>query len=472
MAAAVVGLAVLTRGFGERIGINDGTGWDGQGYTMWAQEFWKHVVTEGLQRYHAQRVLPSALAHLGMRVAGAAPTVPNAIAAFTILDAIVLAGAAALWAHLGHAMRWRRAAIWAGFVALFLGFANARHAFYYPTLTDPTAFFLGMLLAWGYLLDRPIAVWLVALLGTVTWPALPPLAIAMLLLPRAEVEPGTPRRWLAAIVALLGAAVFVYLGRKYTLHPVPDVGDDKMAEWVLRPWLWVTIPLLVAMLFAGCYTLGIAPRLWNARGYLRTLRWRREAIAVIGVVAILVWRHYYLAKVGRNGEGPTGAQFLCEHTLSAFRGPLWGPVFQVVYFGPIVLVSLIYWRRIAEVASSWGPAALLALALTVAFAAGSNSRQWNHLVPFLVAATIAATDERWTTRRTLLFAAIALPWSKLWLKIGYDQHIEWRHFPNQRYFMEHGPYASDETFVAHLAAAVVTGALLWLLLHRWQRGQK
>lgn len=401
-----------------------------------------------------------------MRAVGAAPTVDHAIAAFTILDTVALAGAAALWANLGHHMQWRRAAIWAGFVALFGCFANARHALYYPTLTDPTAFFLGMLLAWGYLTDRPVAVWLVALAGTVTWPALPPLAIAMLMLPRARVEPGVPRRWIAAIVASLGAAAFLYFGHKFLAHPVPNVGDDVLAEWVPRWLLWVTVPLLAAMLITGCYILGAAPRLWNLRGYVRTLRWQRVAISLAGVAIILTWRHFYLAKVGRNGEGPSTDQFLCEHTLSALRGPLWGLVYQVIYYGPIVLVALLAWRRIATVASEWGPGAVLALALAVAFAAGSNARQWNHLVPFLVAATIVATDERWTRARVLWFAALSLPWSKLWLKIGYDQHFNWLEFPNQRYFMQSGTFASDATFVPHLIAAIISLALVWLLLRR------
>jgi len=36
------------------------------------------------------------------------------------------------------------------------------------------------------------------------------------------------------------------------------------------------------------------------------------------------------------------------------------------------------------------------------FVAASESRQWIHLWPLLVAATIAATDARWTPRRAWL----------------------------------------------------------------------
>jgi hypothetical protein len=173
--------------------------------------------------------------------------------------------------------------------------------------------------------------------------------------------------------------------------------------------------------------------------------------------------------VGRRGEGPTGAQFLCEHTLAAIRGPLWGPIHHVVYFGPIVVVAALAWRPIARVASGWGPGAIVALAMAVAFAAGSNSRQWNHLLPMLVAATIAATDARWTTRSVAAFVVLSAAWSKVWLKIGYDQAITWWQFPNQRYFMNHGPYANDDMYLVHLAAVVVTAIGLWAALRRGER---
>ncbi len=167
-------------------------------------------------------------------------------------------------------------------------------------------------------------------------------------------------------------------------------------------------------------------------------------------------RAAWLETIGTRGDGPSGAQFACEHVLAALRGPLWGPVHHVVYFGPIVLVAILAWRRIATVAAEWGPAAAITVALALAFAAGSNSRQWNHLFPFVVAITIAATADAWTTRRALVFTVLAVAWSKVWLVIGYDAPRAWHDFPNQRYFMNTGPYAADGPYFIHLVAAIFT----------------
>ena len=104
------------------------------------------------------------------------------------------------------------------------------------------------------------------------------------------------------------------------------------------------------------------------------------------------------------------------------------------------------------------------LAIAVAFAAGSQSRQWNHLHALLVVATIAATHELWTPRRAVLFGLLCLAWSKLGFTIGYDQPLVATEFPNQRYFMTQGPWANDQMYLVHLAGAVVTRVLVWLLL--------
>jgi hypothetical protein len=63
-----------------------------------------------------------------------------------------------------------------------------------------------------------------------------------------------------------------------------------------------------------------------------------------------------------------------------------------------------------------------------------------------------------------VFAAIAVAWSKVWIKLGYDVHIAFWNFPNQRFFMNHGPYASDTMYVVHLCAAVVTAGAVILML--------
>jgi hypothetical protein len=469
MAALVFLLAIATALFGERIGINAGQGWDGEKYIRWVAHFKIHLIDRGTDAYHAQRVLPSAVLHLVMRLLDIRGTVPQMIDLFFWFDALMLVAAAVLWSHLGEVMLWRSISIWVGFAAMFGSFALARHALYNPALTDAAAFALGMGVTWGYLARKPLAVWLCTALAMFTWPALVPIGAACLLLPRLETPLPAPRSPRAIQIASLAIAValtaaFLLLARYYLAHPDGALGIQKFAAWVRRDWLPITIPLVGAMLVAGWYTVLAHPSLWNARAYLRTRRLRPIAIALGGLALLFVLRHLWMRTAVTQHDGPTLSSFLCQQTLEALRGPLWGPIHHVVYFGPLIAVAVIHWRRVIAVAASWGHAAIAAFALLVMFLAASESRQWIQLLPFLAAAVITATDTRWTPRRAIIFVAIVLAWSKLWLRIGYTRPGEWLEFPAQSYFMHMGPWASTTTWAIHGIAALLTTAGLYLLL--------
>jgi len=73
----------------------------------------------------------------------------------------------------------------------------------------------------------------------------------------------------------------------------------------------------------------------------------------------------------------------------------------------------------------------------------------------------------WTRNRLIGFAVLAIVWSKVWFHLGYDTVLDWHQFPNQRYFMNAGPYAATAPYLVHLAATVVTVAIVW-----WMFGQR
>jgi hypothetical protein len=471
MAALVVLLAIVTALVGERIGINAGQGWDGETYIRWVAHFKIHLIDRGTDAYHAQRVLPSGVLHLVMHAIGIRGTVPQMIALFYWFDAVMLVIAAVFWSHLGEVMRWRPLSVWAGFAGMFGSFAIARHAFYNPALTDTAAFALGMVIVWAYLAKRPIALWAGTGLAMFTWPGLVPIGAACLLMPRLDAPlpaPGSARaiRLACALVAFALMTAFLLLSRHYLAHPDESLGVPKFAAWVRRDWLWITAPLVAALLVAGWFTVLYQPRLWNARAYVRTLRPRFVALALGGLAVLFVLRHLWMRAAVTQHAGPTLSSFMCQQTLEALRGPLWGPVHHVVYLGPLVALALSQWKRVVAVIGSWGHAAVGAFAMVVLFGAASESRQWIHLLPFLAAAVIAATDDRWTLHRVLVFAGIVLVWSKLWLRIGYTRPGDWLELPAQSYFMHMGPWASDTAWAIHGAAALVTTAGLWLLLRR------
>src|SRR5439155_12038406 len=118
-------------------------------------------------------------------------------------------------------------------------------------------------------------------------------------------------------------------------HPTHQIGVAKFADWVRRDWLWITVPLVAVMLVVAWFTALYQPPLWNVRAYVQTLRRRSLALSLGGLAVLFVLRQLWMHAVVTQFDGPTLASFTCQQTLEALRGPLWGPVHHVVYFGPL-----------------------------------------------------------------------------------------------------------------------------------------
>ncbi len=467
MLALVAFGSVVTVVWGERIGIYQGQGWDGQAYAAWARDFPGEILGKGVTVFQSDRVLPSAILYYALGALGIEHTTANVIAAFQLLNVVALLATVVFLVRIAVILEWSRAATWAAFVATFLGFASAREALYYPTMTDATAFALGMGTVWAYVGRRPIAQWVIALAGAFTWPALVAFAFAALILPRPRAAlPTTTGRWHPPLAIGVGVAAAGFIVAWFLYVLATTVGVERWLDRAHHDLYPVTIGLIALATAAAAYLVARQDQTWSVLPYLRQLGWRRIALALVATAAIVIVRELWHREVGTQGPGFTWRELRHYYAANAVRGPLWNVVHQVVYFGPIVLLAIAMWRRIAVAVMPWGPAAILTLGMIVLTSVSSDARHLLHLMPFVIVVTIVATAERWTPRRVAGFAAIYFAWSKLWLTIDYMMVRDSLSWPNLRFFMQHGPWASDETFLYHLAATVVTAVGLWLLLRR------
>jgi hypothetical protein len=94
-------------------------------YVQWAGDF-SAALQSGVDPYHAQRLLPSAIVYGALASLGISRIGVPVIIAFQILDALALVGAAVAWTGIARTLSWSRAAAWAGFAAVFASFAIAR----------------------------------------------------------------------------------------------------------------------------------------------------------------------------------------------------------------------------------------------------------------------------------------------------------------------------------------------------------
>jgi hypothetical protein len=460
--AAVALLAAGTLAWGERIGVNNGTGWDGQAYVRWAHDF-PGAMQRGFTVYQSKRVVPSAIVYGALRVLGGARSDRDAILGFQVLDALALVASAVWLARIARALAWSRAALWAAGALTFLGFYLARNALYYAALTDPFAFMLGMALVWAYLERRALACGVIAVLAGGTWPAVFPIALAAMVLPRPGALPAIEfrgRRAAALAVAVAAAAGATAWLVRYWRHPYPTMGKYvALAHGELIP---VTIACTALVCGAAVHAIARQPRAWAVIPYLRSLAPRRTAIAAAAAIAIFAARERWVRDFGTAGPGITLDEFAGMAAAFHLRGPLWNLVHHVVWFGPVVVLAIVAWPRVAERVAAHGAVAIAAVALTIALSIDTESRVLAGLWPFVIVAVVDAIA--WTARSAAIVAGLGFAWSKLWWHLGYDRAIDAFAWPNLRYTMHDGPRASDATFLAHGAAAAITGAVLVLAL--------
>lgn len=467
IAIVAVGCAA-TIVFGERIGVHGGEGWDGQSYAAWAGDLPK-ALADGVTAFQSERMLPSAIVYYALGALGVARTAGRVIVGFQLLDSVALVASAWLLGRIAFALAWSRATTWVAFAAAFLGFANARHALYYPTMTDPSAFALAMAIAWAYVVGRPLVLWIAALASAFTWPALVLVGLLGLALPRAtEPPPTTTGRWHRASAVAVGVAVLGFITWWCAFVLMYPRGAERWIDRSHRD-LW---PLSIASLAIPCaaaaYVVARHDRTWSVRSYLVRVGVWRCVRGVVAIAAIVVASELWRAKVGTQGPGFGWRDLRHYYVATSVHAPLWNLVHHVVYFGPIVVLAIGAWRPIADTAARWGPGAVLALGVVVVTSVSADSRHLLHLLPFAMVATIEATRAWWTPRGALAFIALGVAWSKIWFRIGYVSIHESLDWPDLRWFMHFGPWSNDTTFIIHGVAAVVTAAVLWLVL----RGQR
>jgi hypothetical protein len=146
-------------------------------------------------------------------------------------------------------------------------------------------------------------------------------------------------------------------------------------------------------------------------------------------------------------------------------------VAHVNYFGPLVIVCTILWKHVCNVSHSLGVGFSLVMAIGFALSIGSGSRHLMNFVPFFILCTVIAVEDlKWRARQYLLIAAGAAVFSKAWLTIGPMQGkysvVVAQQFPEQWFFMNHGPWMSHQMYVIQSVAVACMAAAVWLVCFR------
>lgn len=454
---------------GERMPFNEGFGWDGCLYRLWVidfspQLFTSEAASHSVTSYCIQRILPSAVVHYALRLAqipldwNRNPCHPI-LMGFLVLNAVCLTTAAYVWALIAARLKLPSELGWLGLAALFLNYGVGNFSFFYAPLTDTSAFLLGTLTLYFALERNRAALLVTSVIGAFVWPlALP---TGLLLYVFDEDRPARFRRWADRLVA----------------HGIPAAYCAVAVGWAIRRFLIArdltpisgsapTITSLVllslgALLIQAYVSMGAFLGLDPASKIVRSLRSPRLLIGIGIFAAVRGLQHLISIPDPRMGVGSMFSQIWSTSVTRPFLSLL----SNLVYFGPIIYVVLLRWPALREAVREQGRAFPLAFAAILALAVNCESRQLIFHFPFLAAFAVKALEGAgWGRKQFVWFGSLSFLSSKIWLRytnewpyqiLELGENFAFLKFPRQYYFMNQGPWMSNEMYLAQGLAAIL-----------------
>lgn len=532
---------------GEVIALNSGCGWDGVTYknVVWSLQ-WNKSSAELQERgrlridpYRAQRIAPSVAVYGEMQVAkylyqsivpmferlpawlewsyqqypiplwffrwfakdvgsaqqSVALNIDSFVAGYFVFhNLFMLLGTAVFWALIARALTLNAVARWLGFTALFVNVAVMKMSFYYPTLTDTSALFLGAAMLYGYLARQQWILPIVAAIGFFTFPTAFFIAMILFILPRdaekqaiASSEGTSFDNTSLEVVSFTqatarkiaaGASVLVLLLSVYFVL-IAEVRFPEV-EPLYMMLLPLTIPLLLVQFFFMVEKILLA---FPTAAIMRLLSSRKELVgyALRAFTCLVLWSGLTVWKQQIQDSSLAAPMntdlFLGGSFSAALSKPLLTIVALSVYFGPMMLIGVMRFREVLQTARELGLGffavmTLFALLLTIM----TETRQLMNFLPFAVVVIALMMDKMalkpWAVALISLTSVVC---SKIWLTMNFTgmqeqaaniQNGSFSAFPLQWYFMNHGPWMSMTAFLLQGVIALCCCGMFWWLFSK------
>ncbi len=458
----VVGLPLII--WGERYTMGGGWGHDGQNYGKWATDFSKWVLGKKMEAYYVGRVLPSAIIHYSLRLLDIELTRINIIRAFQIFNLLVLMIAALSWTGIARRLELGRLATWVGFIAIFVNFPFLKSALYNPLTLNPSALMLGMVVFYAYLARNQILLVAICCVGAFIWPTVLPTGMLLFVFPRRELAVERARLGLNQLVGLAAVVFLLWVINYYYFDKSFEVFNKAHAPHISASFVYLSVVCVVVFAFFAIAQLADLRALYRPSSYVSRSTWLGVAIrAVIAVALFMAARRTY-QHFGPLGSGPTLEFYYGQVIFGALVRPLQFLVSHVVLFGPIVILVVLRWRDICRRMHGYGIGLVLFMLTLMLQAISAQSRQMIPYLPVLVGFAVLAWEEELPRLKVELFAALCFLYSKIWFPINVVKlHGSPRHWPLQRFFMNHGPWMNLTMYIVQGAFVLLTFMYIYFL---------
>lgn len=499
--AAALLIAVAGQFYPDKIFTPDNLQGDSSFYTKLALYF--PQMTGEIPSHFAQRILPSALIYSMIKIFSIPPTFANATLLFGGLNILALCLIAWLWCAIADEIKIRPHGKWLGFFALFINYAVLKEASYAPISLDMPGYALGTLLLFFYFKRNGAGILISMAIGLFTWPTVFFQGLPLLFFPlrgQNKTPPAaakTPSPDLRpAVTALLIAFALWW----------------KLLELVRENFYVLIPPFLPAVnlsiFIAGLYVffaykclLAYSP-FYEGRSYLSPFRNRSTWIYLLLLAALLIGAKF-VQNFLSHGKSPISPEMIRLFLNILLANSITYPgVFitaHIVYFGPILILTVFLWKKIASLIHHYGLGPALSCAAYILLYLSSESRCLVAIFPFLAVFTVKATESlNWKPKHYWLIFAVSALLSKFWLNIGplnslgpphpsvlerpdmypagssvplIHYNIDWAFaLPGKLLCMNRGPYMSPDMYVIQSAVLLLIAIFLYNTLNFGNNG--
>ena len=504
MILIVFALGLFNFIWGEKVPAGEGLGWDGVYYAEMVHHLDSMISGGQLSHYYTQRILPSFIVRSLLLLSGMSlDSDVNIIRGFELYNLSLLILACYVWQSIANHFTLSLSGRWIGFSGIFINFECSKQAFYYPVLCDVTALFVAMLLLLFYVKKRPFALLIVTILGSFSWPVVSICGAFLLLflktkLPKHIITPKPSllsynillliKKYLIEILAITTICyllLFQITDQACTLfeakleafaHTVQSISDtidrvlSKNNVCIIKKLMTKVEQILTALPSIIGLTIMITMLISFTeffRFILVNLRKVQPSLIALATAAIFI--PALIVKLISNPNVPNASSLLLliKCILFPAEGKILLPIITLsVFWGPIVLMLLLYWRSFCIQARNLGPGVVLVITTSLCLGLVGEPRFLTLGWPFIVLGLVLAMESS-TKKPNFKYAFIFLTilYGQFWIRLNYapwpgsdGEYLQ--NFPKQLYFMHYGLWMSWLTYILQSIFLILSA--LWL----------
>jgi hypothetical protein len=453
--------------WGYIISVNNGFGYDGNYYGTTAKKFFQQVFGGELTFYRIQRVFPSFVISCFLNILNLPKENYYVVKLWQIYNMVLLQVCVLIWIRISKMYRLELKYVWLGFVFAIVNFANLVVTFWYPVLTDSTAFTLGFLLLYFHLKNNLTGKIVVSILGALTWPSFMYYGILMIIFPMSSkvVFAEEPDKKRINLMAFLIPVPFLFLS-SYYIYKYFAFG--QLFPYVKKavPFIDVLFPVAIVLNYIlMVYIFKTFLPSFSLKRYvqfitdlLKGIKLKHVLISVIMYAAVFTTLKY-LSNPEAGGQSSSFMKvFYCISLYSTLK-PLGYVLVAITCYGPAFILMYFFLKRYKPFMESLGFGVVISFLITILLMFTSETRLVSNFIPFIILFTILVLkDMNMSNRLYTVLIIFSLILSKFYIPLnGIPIEAESAYdFPNQLAFMNTFTFSN----LAYLVQLPIIGTMI------------